>query len=150
MKNENINARQDQLIDQAVQWIISGIGKEDVKKKLMETDTKLTYDEADDVIQIAMKELEEATTQDHSTVIANHVKYYELIYEYMKKVGSTSGMNKALRAKERLLNVLKDKNRWVINNKKNTIIEQVVEYDESKLTPEELKDYKELLEKMGN
>ena len=74
---------------------------------------------------------------------------YEHIYAYFKSIKHASGMNKALQAKEKLLNILKEGNKLTIK-KSETLIHapsRSVEYDSSKLTPKEFDRLNYLLQK---
>ena len=124
--NSGITEQQEQLIDDIQEWIISGVSRGDVRKKLMD-DQKINQQDADLLIEESMTRIAENVLQDPKVVIADHIKKYEEIFAYFKKVGYVQGMNKALKAKEKLLGILKNQNKLVVNNSKNIVVEKKVE-----------------------
>lgn len=83
------------------------------------------------------------------SVIEDHIKRYEQIYAFLKEVGYTPGANKALQAKERLLDLLKEGNKITMRNSEITIGggEAIPKYDWSKLTKTEQVRLQFLIEK---
>ena len=89
--NENTSEenQHEQLVTQVVEWILAGKSKSDVTNIILENDTagQLTHQDVQDLIQRAMRKLEGETMQDPKTVIASHIKSYEKIHSYVKKIG---------------------------------------------------------------
>jgi hypothetical protein len=139
--------QKEELITTIIEWILNGVPKWKVKENiLLHAPVELNDNDATELIRFAIARMEEISKQDAQVVINTHIELYEEIYKYFIKVGFVQGANKALKAKEKLSGLIKDKKEWVINQKKKTIVNKVVEYDTSRLNPEQ----KKLLEELYN
>lgn len=87
---------------------------------------------------------------DPISIIYQHIEWYEKIYSYFQSIKHAAGMNKALQAKERLLNILKEGNK--LSFKKSEIVvhkpSDSIPLDMSKLTPKEQVELQDLLNKI--
>ncbi|MBZ5859445.1 hypothetical protein [Flavihumibacter profundi] len=90
-----------------------------------------------------------STPEYRRSVMEDHISKYELIYAYLREAGYTPGSNKALQAKERLMDVLKEGNKVTVRNSEITITETGVshKYDLTKLTEVERARLQFLMEK---
>jgi len=140
----------EQLITTIVQWIKDGKSKHDVRIRIMESDPDniAAYDDAEELIALGIKRLEAEVMQDPIVVVTEHLKTYDLIHAYYQKIKYTAGMNKALKAKERLKGLLKKSNIMINQSQNITIEKQQVRYDVNRLTPAEQKRFTELREKI--
>lgn len=144
-------ALKEELTVKIIGWICDGISKAEIKN-LVKVNVPVTIndDYANKIIRYAVEKMELISKQDAEVVIANHMELYEKIYKYYEEIGNAQGVNKALKAKEALSGVFKDSKKLVINEKKKTVIERVVEYDTSKLNPAEQARMNQLLDKAKN
>lgn len=135
-----------ELVTKIIGWIADDrLNKAKVKELIISNcPVQLSDDDATQLIRYAILRMEEIGKQEAAVVVANHMEIYEQIYDYFHSIGKIDGMNKAMRQKEKLAGIFKDK-KLVINHKKNTVIERTVEYDMSRLTPDEEKLFKELI-----
>jgi hypothetical protein len=149
--------QKEELVTKIIGWICDGFTDKDeeegtvdkIKLKrlvIRNAPVELTDNDATELIRFAFERLGEITMQDAPVVISVHIENYERIYEYFKRIGHTQGVNKALKAKEALLGVLGKKS-VTINQKKKTVINRVVEYDWSRLTPSEQLEMEEIINK---
>lgn len=140
------------LIDQIIIWIFDEAkSKADTMRLIQETAPQLTEDDAAELMVLAFEKVGEIQSHENTPVetIKLHITYYERIYTYFKSIDHAVGMNKALQAKEKLLNILKDSSKVVLQKTETVIREYspTVEYDLSKLTPQEQERLKYLVEK---
>ncbi len=133
------------LLNDVVGWIVSGKAKGEVQSLIKaNSPIKLNKQDVDELIEKAKSVIEEITKEGPGEVIKKHVAIYEHIYAYFESINHVQGMNKALKAKERLVGVSKG-NRVTINQ--TTIIEKVVSYDTSRLNETEKKRLEYLINK---
>ena len=84
---------------------------------------------------------------DPEKVAIVHLGHYEKIYAYFKSIGYVQGMNKAMKAKERLLGKNKAKQNITVNRKTSITATQEPRYDISRLTPEQRARFEYLMNK---
>lgn len=146
--NTKLNRWQkEDLTTKTIEWILEGRSRAEVKEFIYTmSPVKLETQHADRIINYALLRISEITKQEVPTVLAIHVEWYEQIYKYFESIDNASGMNKALRGKEKLLIKTKTSS-LTINAKKTTIIERKVEYDMDKLNQQEKNRMTELINK---
>lgn len=146
-------SNQYQLIDRIIDWIVDEGNNKDQIMDLIKANSpsETTYEEIYSLMEEAFDRLfkiyEQQTKQIE--VIHQHIANYEKIYAYFEKIKNAAGTNKAMQAKERLLNLLKEGNKMTFR-KTETVIHTTsgtIEYDPSKLTSEEQEELKQLLQK---
>lgn len=99
-------------------------------------------------IDSAKAHLEEITELDTQKIISIHLGWYEEMYRYFEEIKHVEGMNKVMKAKERLLGLHKRENKVVINNKNTVNVTRKVEYDFSRLSEPQKIRLQELMDKM--
>jgi hypothetical protein len=137
-----------ELINGIIELIVMGYSRTEIigilNDNLMETDEK----KAGEVIQEAVKRMETISNQNLETVVNIHVAMYEDIFRYFNSVGHTSGCNKSMKAKEKLLGLLSGRNKITINNVHATIPVQERVLNTDVLDPADQTRIEELLTKM--
>lgn len=144
--SDTFQAKNEMLLSKIFFWMAEGHSKGEIKKLIKSYLPALSERNITNILDKAILKIEELSKQDIPVIVSLHLANYERIYEYFKSINHAQGMNKALRAKEKLLGLLKEK-KLVINQNKTTIIEKTVEYDVSKLSPEKQKRLEYLLNK---
>jgi len=151
--SQKLNTLQKQeLVSKVMQWMIEGNSFTKI--------TELIHEEAPvplhpyfckNLLAAARQQLEEESGQSASAVIGVHVSLYEEIFNYFDSVDCAPGVNMAMKQKEKLLQLHKEENTLVINNKrKTTIIRKEPEYNKTKLTEEENMRMEYLLKKASS
>jgi hypothetical protein len=150
MSHDINNLQRHELIDTIIKWIgDENMSKGEIINRLLENVPSFTRPQALEMIDEAIDKLyEEIDINDPVKIMNKHIAIYQEICAYFEKTGSKSGMNKAQRAKEKLLKILKGKNKVVVSEKKATVTTIANEqYDINKLSPEKQKRLNELLNK---
>jgi hypothetical protein len=113
------------LLGKIIDWICDdGFNRAEVKKLIIENaPSPITEEGAYELIQEAFNTLAEIhnAQNDPVEIFNQHIQWYEHIYAYFQSIDHAAGMNKSMQAKERLLNILKEKNKMVYR-KSETII----------------------------
>jgi hypothetical protein len=140
--------QKEQMVGKIFSWIIDDnktnkgelvvLIKSHAPKKLGDTQCL-------NLINYAVARMEEIGRQEAQVVIALHVEWYEYIYKYFDEIGHAQGANKAMKAKEELLGIIK--NKVTVNQKVKTTIIKEVRYNTGKLNDKEKKRLVELLNK---
>jgi hypothetical protein len=138
------NASKKKILDQIVEWTISGKSKGEIKALLLKS-AEIKEEKVLELIASGIKQIEEITNQDAATTINSHIEIYEQIIKYFEEVKYVPGINKARKAKEKLIGILNKK--VVVNQNTSTVITRKVEYDLSKLDPVKRKRVEELINK---
>lgn len=140
--------QKEELITKIIEWVLGGVAEKQLKNNVItEAPATINDNDATELIRFALARLSEITKQEAQVVVSNHVEKYEQIYTYFEGIHHAQGMAKAMKAKEKLIGLFKGKNNLVINSKKKTVINRIVEYDLNKLNPEERKKITELANK---
>lgn len=139
------NNKKEQLINRIAKMIVDGKSKSELIK-LINRQYSIAETELNELINSAFNKIDNVSIQSPSIIIHSHIEIYEKIHSYFVEIGYTSGAKKAMKAKEKLLGVLK-KDKLVINENSTTIINTEIEYDTSKLSPDEKKRMEFLLNK---
>ena len=141
--------QKEDMVAKTIEWIMQGISDKGQLNELIRQNSPetLSYQNAQKVITMATTTLEEISKQTAAEVIPIHVEKYEKIYRYFYDLDIVNGQNKAMKAKEKLIGLLKDKNTVRINKETNVVINRQVEYDYSKINPEQMKRLQFLTDK---
>ncbi|OYU53821.1 MAG: hypothetical protein CFE25_17150 [Chitinophagaceae bacterium BSSC1] len=141
---------EEKIINQILEWLTSDnsrseiIGKLKSDPKLKQTDSK-----CEELISHAFEKLREITTQSPTEVVKSHIDLYETIHSYFKEIGHAAGVNKALKAKEKLTGLLKG-NKVFITQTSTTTIEEDFSYNTDNLTKPEKERLEYLLKKASS
>lgn len=147
-----------ELIKKVIEWHLNGYKRADLIDAIhAHSPVPLIDKNCDDLIVDAKRVLEASMEVDGKKIIYNHLESYEFIYAYFAKIKNEpggfesiaiQGMNKVLKAKERLVGLLKPP-KVVVNKKtKVTITKKEIIYDKTRLTEAENKRLEELIEKI--
>ena len=150
MKNFPKELNHERLRERVMLYIIEDdMSKGQVQKLLKEKYPELNAEQRSELIADVFTSL--AAVQEEmnnpAKIIQDHIGRYEMIYKYFKEIGHAQGANKALWAKERLLNIIKDNNKVTLK-KSTTVVspaDPFVDYDLTKLSPEEKEELEVLL-----
>jgi len=151
--NENNNQK---FINQIISWICEeGKNKAQVKNLIIaNSPTSINEQQAYELLQQAIDKLTQDYTEENDPIkiINQHIAWYEHIYAYFRSKKHASGALKAMQAKERLLNILKEGNKMTFKKSETTIhtTSGVIEYDESRLNDSERDRLRYLLAKASN
>lgn len=145
----------DSMIHDIILWVLEeDKSYEVVVKRIKAYLPEATDNDVEELIKEAFERIYDIHHQQNSPqeIIKQHIEIYEKIYAYFKSINHAAGCNKALQAKERLLEILKTSNKVVLQKIEKRIIHaqhSSNEYDLNKLTPAEQSRMQELLGKMS-
>lgn len=99
-------------------------------------------------INDARMHLSEMAEMGSQKIVAVHLCWYEQMFQYFHEIQHVEGMNRVMKAKERLLGLHRREEKIVINNKNTINVARKVEYDFSKLSEPQKTRLQELMDKM--
>lgn len=139
---------QETILQLAVEGLIKGYPSSELLTTIQLSVPDVPVDVIEKAIRDAIVVIRDSTLTDIDKIIPLHVETYEQIYREFEALRYVPGKLKALRAKERLLGLLKETNYVEIHNELNLEIEQEPEYDLNKLTLAERARLEELMKKI--
>lgn len=136
------------IVDQIIKWITDGKSKGYIIQELTkeQPNDQESNKYAINLIDEAIRKLNEICNVPPAETIKVHVEHYERIYDYFKSIGHRVGANRALKAKEKLKGIFQSP-KMTINQNIRTIVSNDVKYDTTKLSTEQLIRFEFLLKK---
>lgn len=147
-EQETLPHTKETILQLAVEGLIKGYPASELSLELSKAVPDAPKDDIEKAIREAIVVIRDTTLTDIDKIIPLHVEIYERIYRECGDLRSPMGKVKAMKAKERLLGLLKETNYVEIHNELNVEIEQEPEYDLNKLTPSEQSRLEELMKKI--
>lgn len=136
--------QKEELITKVIRWMCEHKNRSEI---IIDVQTvspvKINYNDALKVVQAAEAQLAQFADQDAEIVIRTHLELYNQILAYFQFTGNPSGINKAMKQREKLMGLHKAQ-KITINRTKNIVIHKAPEYDMGKLQPHQLERLKEL------
>lgn len=127
----------EDLINSVITCITHGKSKGAIIDRLVSENKIESIEIAHNLIQQALDRLNEMCNVAPQETIKAHIQFYELIFDYFKKINHTQGANRALRAKERLKGIFQNP-KMTINQNIKTTINVEPKYDTSRLAEGQL------------
>jgi hypothetical protein len=136
------------LANRIIDWRLEGKPRSEMLKLIdIYSPVKLSESGAKGLIDHSTRLLEECVQVDAKEIVPVHLLQYEHIFSYYQSIGNVSGMNAAMKAKERLVGLFKKDRKVVINKKTNVVINRDVKYDISHFSIDQQNSFKILLAK---
>lgn len=146
-KKKSLPHKQELILQLAVEGLIKGYPSSELVVELKRAYPETNDEEAERLIRQALAFIKDRTLIEIDRIIPRHVEIYEQIFKEYADLRYVPGKLKAMRAKERLLGLLKETNYVEVHNEVNLTLEQEPQYDLSKLEQTEIKRLEELMER---
>lgn len=136
------------ILQLAIEGLLKGYPSSELSLELSKAAPDVLQDDIDKAIKEAIVVIRDTTLTDIDKIIPLHTEFYERIYREFEEMRYVPGKLKAMKAKERLLGLLKETNYVEIHNELNVEIEKEPEYDVNKLSPSEQGRLEALMKKV--
>lgn len=140
---------EDYLCD-SKRWVLEGLPRSEVLNRIASLNSDLTEKDIQEIYAKTVIFFEKNIVDlvDLPEIVDLHVAEYEKIYNHFVTKDNLYGRRKCMSQKEKLLGFFKDESVVEFNQINNTLIEREEEYDISKLSTEEQKQFIELQNKI--
>lgn len=145
---KNLPHETEIIIQLAVEGLIKGYSNSELVLNIKNSYEHIEVEVIEGCLRKALALIKDQTLTDIERIIPQHVELYEQIYQEYETLRYVPGKLKAMRAKERLLGLLKETNYVEIYNEVNVSVENEPEYDISKLSSDEQKRLNVLLKRV--